>query len=283
MNGQNSMRLGLAIPAVLTAGIITGGDIARAADIPVKAPAQVATVYSWTGFYVGGHAGYGWSDASATLEGLLNGVASPADAFFIGTPPIPNSYATRPRGFVGGGQLGFNYQAGKWVAGIEADYSYAKVNGEDSYSNSFTFAFLGINRNVLFAQSQSLDRLATIRARLGFTPVDTLLIYVTGGAAFARVHFSTSSTFLPISAIASFSGTGSANLTGWTAGAGAEYALSRNWSVKLEYLYVDLPDTSVLGIPTPSFPGVFTRANFDNDLHQVRAGLNYKFDWAVSR
>ena len=81
--------------------------------MPVKAPVQVAAVYNWTGFYFGGHAGYGWNDASATLEGLTNGVPLPANVFFNpGTPPVPNSYATKPHGFLGGGQLGFNYQVG---------------------------------------------------------------------------------------------------------------------------------------------------------------------------
>ena len=108
------------------------------------------------------------------------------------------------------------------------------------------------------------------------------MVYVTGGVAFARVHFSTTSAFLGIGGT-TYSGADSADLTGWTAGAGAEYALSRNWSVKLEYLYVDLPDTSVVGFPSPPTPAFRTRAHFENNLHQVRAGLNYKFDWAASR
>ena len=108
------------------------------------------------------------------------------------------------------------------------------------------------------------------------------MIYATGGVAFARVRFSTTSAFLGLGGT-TYSGASSADLTGWTAGAGAEYALSRNWSVKLEYLYVDLPDTSVVGIPSPFTPPFRTRAHFENNLHQVRAGLNYKFDWAASR
>lgn len=277
------MRLGLIIPATLVACVLAGGGVAGAADMQVKAPVRAAaTVYNWSGIYVGGHAGYGWSDANATLEGLTNGVPSPANVFFTGTPTIPNSYATKPHGFVGGGQLGFNYQAGKWVAGIEADYSFANVDGDETYSNTYTSGGPPVTRNVLFTQSQSLDRLATVRARLGFVPIDPLLIYVTGGVAFARVHFATTSAFLGLGGT-TYSGSGSADLTGWTAGAGAEYALSRNWSVKLEYLYVDLPGTSVVGFPSPPTPAFRTQAHFENNLHQVRAGLNYKFDWAASR
>jgi outer membrane immunogenic protein len=268
--------------ATLSLGLISiegGLEAARAADIPrampVKAPVVVAPAYSWSGFYIGGHAGYGWSDATARLEALVDGVPMP---LIPGDPPIPDSYKTNPKGFIGGGQIGFNHQFGRYVAGIEADVSFSGINGSGTYTGLFISGGPPVTRTVVSTHSQKLEWLATIRGRLGFTPVDTLLIYATGGVAFARVESETTLAFLGFSG-ATYNGSGSANLTGWTAGGGAEYGISRNLTVKFEYLYVDLPKTSVVG--STINPPFQTQAHFEHNTHVVRVGLNYKFNWAA--
>ena len=146
-------------------------------------------------------------------------------------------------GFVGGGTLGYNIQSGQFVWGIETDISYSDVNGR-------TLTNCGGGCVV------SSDWLWTLRGRIGMD-FGGWMPYFTGGLAVAD-------GFGRVAGISS-----SDTLTGYTLGGGLEVKLDRNWSVKAEYLFVDLGD---LRVPTPA-P---VRADFD-EMHIVRAGINYKF------
>ena len=140
-----------------------------AADMPVKATA--VPYVSWTGLYAGLNAGYAWGDQPINLTGdppIIQG------AFL--TPAGISSVAGDPKGFVGGAQIGYNWQAGRMVYGLEADFDAAHV----ASSQDIGF-FVGIPRTI--HGEQNLDWLSTFRARLGYTPVDRLLIYATGGLA----------------------------------------------------------------------------------------------------
>jgi outer membrane immunogenic protein len=211
--------------------------LAAAADLPSRgyapAPVYAAPIFTWTGFYIGLNAGYGGDKNTYSINGFGN-VASITSG-----------------GFIGGGQIGYNYQfAGTaFVLGLEADLQATNIEGK--------ITILGIGLG------SKLDYLGTVRGRLGYAFTDRALIYATGGLAYGRVKTN-------VANIISFGGSN----TGWTAGAGIEYALTQNWSLKTEYLYVDLGSKSSL-----LFPGL--SVGVKNREHIVRAGLNYRFNWGA--
>jgi len=145
-------------------------------------------------------------------------------------------------GYIAGGQIGYNLQAGSIVYGLEADISATDISG-----SSFT--------NCLAGCSSSLDYLGTIRARLG-VDMGGFMPYLTAGFAYGDANASSGGL------------SASDTLTGWTAGGGVEMKLSQNWSIRGEYLYVDLGHLNV--------PAAATRADFD-DIHIIRGGVNFKF------
>src|SRR5262245_959021 len=117
--------------------------------------------------------------------------------------------------------------------------------------------------------SSRYDWLGTVRGRAGYA-MDRTLFYATGGFAYA--HFS-QQYFDSVHGTQGLNGT----KTGWTVGGGVEYAINRNWSVKVEYLYINLPDTSLTTIFTQGGSGSTATFNFKNDLNIVRLGVNYRF------
>jgi outer membrane immunogenic protein len=229
--------------AGVTSLVLTGGalasDLPNSKGPPVYAPPPV---FSWTGVYVGINAGYG---------GDLLSLGADGPGGFPGGASIPVN------GFLGGGQVGFNYEipgsavAGtNFVVGGETDFDGSTVGGTQTLTAAGPV-------------TGKLDWLGTARARLGLA-FGNVLPYVTGGFAYARENVSQSAP------TAWSIGT---TPTGWTAGAGLEYAFTRNLSVKAEYLYVDLSRTS--GVIPES--GIFQTAH--PTLNVVRAGLDWKFDW----
>lgn len=269
------MKQGFLI-AVVTA--VLGATSAQAADIAARPYAKappLAPAYHWTGFYVGANAGYGWNAGPVTLDptpGL-------APVFF----PVlanANSGVGKARGAIGGIQAGYNWQRENHLLGVEADFSGSGVRA--SHDSVFP---VGVDRFV--HTEQKLDWLATVRGRAGLLATPALLVYATGGLAFGQVE--TSATFtatVPNNVPACIAGAvgicmGASETTtkfGWTAGAGAEYALGSNWSVKAEYLYVDLADSTTTGVDARfAAPGPGLVARNDNEFHIVRGGLNYRF------
>lgn len=218
---------------------------ARAADMPVKAPVPKA-VYNWTGFYLGGHFGYG------------------GGSFGPGTNPLPEQGVFLPHsvtGLIGGFEAGYARQFSNHVVlGIEADASFTSpLDGPALTPAPF-------NTNI--------DYVGTVRGRAGYA-VGTVMPYVTGGFAWGHSHVNINDA-----AGAVVSSPGQYQF-GWTAGAGVEFAVSGNWSAKVEYDYIDLArrmyDLSAFGLP-----GV----NVDPNIHLIKLGLNYRFGdtppWAVS-
>ena len=260
-------------------GAICITSIASAADLPRKAPvaAPIAPpVYSWTGFYVGGHVGALWIRSIGRWDPL------PSVAFFGEFPNIGNLNDTA---FVGGLHAGYNWQfAPSWVAGIEGDWSW--TNSESSFTQPWHF--IGVNfvnptirPNALTSMSLGFDWLATIRGRIGYLVTPTALLYFTGGGAWAGVDYTASANNEPPStyvSTASFSKT----VSGYVLGGGLEWAFLNHWSVRAEYLFYHL-NTGANVIAPNSGPGVFVPAissGFvwnDTDLHTVRIGGSYKF------
>jgi outer membrane immunogenic protein len=237
---------------------------AQAADMPVKAVATQAPVFSWTGWYVGTNVGYGWGRDSQdpfciTPAGVLGGT---------GCTILPENNLS-PQGWLGGGQFGFNYQAGVWVLGLEADIQAAKIEDSTSLAGTFPTVGGGTAAATLLA-SQSIDWFGTVRGRVGWT-FDRALIYATGGLIYGRVTASQNVVFGPT---IQYPSSASATNTGWTAGGGIEYAFHPKWTGRIEGLYYDLGSlTSSFLLPITGF----TRgANYEFSGFLVRIGANYR-------
>jgi outer membrane immunogenic protein len=254
--------LGIVAAALTSLGL---AQSASAADLPRKAPMAapiVAPVYNWTGFYVGVHAGWGRSESDASTTFL----PSPA-----GFGLAPFTLSNDGDGFLAGGQIGFNYQISSWVVGLEADLSWTDINSTTAAGPLTPFGGGAPLAGTSYASSSDMNWFGTVRGRLGFA-ANNLLVYVTGGVAFADVDHATATAVLgPI-----FAGSTSETLAGWTIGGGFEWGLAPNWSLKAEYLYYDLGDTTVTGV-NAFFPGAAVVTTFDNDGHILRVGVNYRF------
>jgi len=299
-----------------SAGAIALSGAALAADLTRPPPAPVFTPPPppiWTGFYIGLNAGGTWT--SSTSDDVTT---VPIAAFTGNTFPGPTSRAaalaatgTVPvseGGFIGGGQVGYNYQFGpSFVAGIEADIQ--GIAGSHGSSSRFgavdALSSLGLPGNfatALTTVDSNVDYLGTVRGRLGWLFTPTLLLYGDGGLAYGGVSSETSISGQNIGVNLglccgnpTFFSSGSLSNTrvGWTAGGGVEWLFLPNWSLKVEYLYYDLGSiTYSAGFPAPiaRAPGVIapgtviyalaSQASTRFDGNIVRAGINYHFNWA---
>lgn len=256
----------------LAAVSLLSASSAFAADMPVKArPAPpVVAVYNWTGFYIGGNAGYGWGDEDVALAPTNNAASI---AFFAGTFPafIPNAVSPKPEGWLAGGQAGYNWQTGRFVFGLEADLQGADINGTVNTSV--------LPGPIISQTRQRLEWFGTVRGRAGFTLVDTLLLYGTGGLAYGSINH----RFFTANSAGAFATTDITNQrTGWTAGAGFEWGFASNWSVKGEYLYIDLGSQTFATLPGGTTPvGASIDSTFRDKFHTARVGINYRFGGPV--
>jgi outer membrane immunogenic protein len=205
-----------------TALSLVAASSAFAADLPVKAPYAPAPVATWTGFYAGVNLGGGWAN---TNDGLGSGDLS---------------------GFVGGGQVGYNWQLGQFVLGVEGDFQGTTQKKTDTVG--------------AISVEQKLPWFATVRGRLGYAP-GPVMFYVTGGAAWANYELSASAGGLSIS--------DNSTQSAWTVGGGVEWMFLPHWSTKVEYLYVDTGNKNV------TLFGVTGNARAQDNI--VRVGLNYHF------
>lgn len=241
-----------------------GTVAAQAADLtyepapPVEAPAP----FNWNGLYLGIHGGYGGGDFDTEYH----------DRTKIGE--AISTWDSSPSGAFGGFQVGYNYQFDRaWLLGVEADFSLANlkddlttVTGDDEIGES------------TISKSVEVEWFGTLRGRAGYV-YDRALIYATGGAAYGSIKGSRVGSYGFGSVIESVSEDWSKSETkwGWTVGAGAEFGISKNVTLKLEYLYVDLGSVEFgrEGIFYSNDP--LAVAEFDAAFHTVNAGLNYKF------
>ena len=255
---------------IAAAGLLIAGSVADAADMPAKAPAYKAPppviAYRWTGFYVGLNAGYNWANVDVDWLYAPGFPSAPAD---IAAATAGAVGTLHPKGFTGGGQIGYNWQITNVVLGAEADVEY--LGGSDS--RFVNLAAVGLPAGTTQTETVKSRWLATFRGRLGWA-LDRVLVYATGGLAVGRISYSDLATYtLGLQQSASSDTT----KAGWTAGAGIEYAITPNWTVRGEYLYVDLGSTSYTSVFTPSPAAVITH-NHDYKTNIARFGLNYKFN-----
>jgi outer membrane immunogenic protein len=255
---------------------VVAGALASACTLalPPTALADPPT-YGWSGAYAGLHAGYGWGHNKAHLVSVLDGV--PMSLPSLELEEIPSTYRFNSSGILGGWQAGINQQIGRLVLGIEADGSYTGLKGDTTATGLVTSGTPATTSTFISTQSHRMNWLATLRARFGYTPSKALLLYATGGLAVGNVTDSVLLQFISTGG-STFFGARSVTLAGWTAGAGAEYRLSRNWTAKVEYLYFDLGNTTISGrdVRFPNQP-FQEQSRFDHSGHIVRIGVNYRF------
>lgn len=245
----------------LSLGIVSG---ASAADLPAKSrPYVEAQVFSWSGFYLGLHAGYGWGSNNWNPRGIFE---DPTGNLAVG-PLKPKT-----DGVLGGVQAGANYQFASWVFGIEADL--AVMHGKGSSDGPFFQGGLPLPGSTTTATSQ-IEWLALFTGRAGYA-FDRTLFYVKGGIAAAETKDNfTVSLAGPLSQFTDF-GTKNNTQVGWTIGGGIEHAFAPNWSAKIEYNYVDLGTTSETFTAVAPL-GLTIRQDIEHTLQIVKVGANYRF------
>ena len=256
-------RILMAAALTLAAGEqLMAADLPPAPAPPPRAPATyvptIAPVYNWTGIYIGGNIGYQWAS-----QGTIT------DSFGVDYTVGRASNGS----FLGGGQVGANYQINALVIGVEGDFEWAANHNNNGNGVTIPGTVPGFGGQVI--QVTSNNRwLTTLTGRFGFA-ADRVLFYAKGGGAWVG-----NSNFTVTNATTNFSvatSSGSSN-TGWTAGAGVEWAFAENWSTKLEYNYVGLSNTTYTVPATAPFGlanDVFSVGS--RNIQTITAGINFIF------
>ena len=288
----------LLISSITALGLI--GTHAFAADMAVKAPAPApAPVYNWTGWYAGVNAGASFGNVKTDFN------VTPV--VLAGTPFSPGfgfSDTNYPNGFIGGGQIGYNWQYSPLiVVGLEADFQGALERDSSTLSNSFSFPLLGtpgVTGTAVTDYTTKIEWFGTARVRIGYVWGNgNVMSYLTGGLAYGKVDLEGTNTVSGaiVNSTGAFSVTqafGHSQVnTGWVVGYGTEGVIdfwgARNWTWKIEGLYMDLGHLDTTGVATrtssnidcdgtcPTSGGqVATHSHFTDGI--LRAGLNYKFN-----
>ncbi len=233
-----------------------------------------AGTYNWTGFYGGLNMGGVKNDSKYTVS-PSGDFLTPADALHDpALNPLRTDSGDLDSGaFTIGGQIGYNYQFGCFVFGLEMDFNYSDMDESRPVDRKLVSP---LNGSFIYTVSQKIDYFGTFRGRLGFTPADRLLVFGTGGLAYG--HVSSHSDILFTSGTDGYLGSSSGIRTGWAAGAGGEYALTKCLTIKLEYLYIDLGSKDyTYGQQFQQFAGFTYTTQLDTAEHVIRVGLNYKF------
>jgi outer membrane immunogenic protein len=285
---RTSTLKAIAVSAFAAMAVTSAASAADLAARPyTKAPVMVE-VWNWTGFYIGGNAGYSWGRSNTDVS-YFNSVT--------GVPIVPPAGSITGAGFdmngaIAGGQIGYNWQSSNWLFGLEADAQWSDERGSAAYRCAatavggvclpgLTFLPAGVTGSSL-AVNQSLEWFGTVRGRAGVLVTPQVLLYATGGLAYGSIK--TSGAFAgvaPNGVAVAVAGSSSDTRIGWTVGGGIEGKITTNWSAKLEYLYMDL-DNFRAGSFTLA-PGSLIAANVDSRFrdHILRAGINYTFGGPV--
>jgi len=221
---------------------------AAAADLPIKAPPPVVPPqFGWSGFYIGANIGAGWENfkITETFSGL-------------------RFESTAANSFVGGGQIGFNYQVSPFfVLGVEGF-----IDGVASRGNNSAALISPIVGSV--TATANSDWVSTLAGRIGFTSpgFDHWLFYAKGGGGWVQTSATITASAVPVT----FSG--SRTVSGWMAGAGIEWALATNWTARIDFQFIGLESTSL----TSGF-ALDTFSTRNANVQAVTVGVNYLFNW----
>lgn len=233
----------LSTAALVALAIATPAAAAdMAARMPMKAPPMVAPIWNWTGFYVGVNGGYGWGRNNWNLV----------------SPVVGNEGSFNFDGATVGGQIGYNWQVGQWVFGLEAQGNWADLTGS-------RISLIGVPATTI---GTNVDAFGLFTGRLGYA-FDNVLLYAKGGAAVQSIDFTQSN----------ITGAVATNQTRWggVVGAGLEYGFSPNWSVAFEYNHIFRTSRDV---PFATIPASVDRIRLDTDLFTGR--INYRFGGPVA-
>ena len=285
-----------------TAAIGLAANLATAADLPRKAPAPIVQppppLWNWTGFYLGGNFGAGWSRQQFGNEDSDFGSFDNTNAGFGSHNGV---------GPTGGFQVGYNWQFANSpiVVGLEGMFNFASIRGNSNNSasaaNSFvtgdgdTFHFVNTSFNSQF--SSKVKDIALLTARLGLAsgPQDRTLWYIKGGGAWAKTNYTlnartnttksildTADPSLETITTTSFhSFQQSRSRWGWTVGTGVEFGLWNNWSTRIEYDYLNFSNSNVSDSTFTNFCNT-GNCGFKQEIHLVTIGLNYRF-WGLGK
>lgn len=243
-------------------------QVVLAADMPVKARiAPAAAPFSWAGFYVGGNVGYSWGDWDASSNQEVYNFESRTDS--------PNG-----DGVIGGLQFGYNFQSGQWVYGIETDIQWSGERRTHSWTDPGSVC--NVDQDFIPPEcdgglgslsSEWKLRCGTLRGRAGILIAPAWLAYITGGLAYGEAEYNFH--FSQPGFGTNYTLTNSVTNAGWTLGGGVETRVADRWTVKVEYLYIDLGSQTINTVDNDGHP--FTIENKIRD-NIVRAGLNYKLN-----
>ena len=265
-------------------------SVAGAADLPFKT-STVAPVpaFSWTGLYLGIGGGTGWGsneytwNQDATLAAVAAQMPNPGTLPQLG----PTQGSLPLSGGFFGGQLGGDWQIERAVLGIQADAHWADIQGHGSCFDAGAVATAGLS----FACNDKVSSFGTVTPRVG-AAIDHALIYAKGGWAWEFGQHSLNPT-APFNVMggnnsqASITAASSSQFrTGWTFGAGVEYAFAQNWSAFVEYNYFDFGTKSANSTHLFSQPNnvpvsfvIPIQATATERFNIVKAGINYRFNW----
>jgi outer membrane immunogenic protein len=288
--------LTIAFFAVCSLAIAGPEAISSGKEMKEVAPAPAPSGCNWTGLYLGINGGYNWleHDSIDTVSrdifgnpGLGGGPAFGVAAANLATFSFDNSN----NGFIGGGQIGYNWQYWRFVFGPEADIDGVPDNADTTGASTVT-GVPGFAANTITQTadvSRAFNYIGTVRGRIGFAVTPCLLVYGTGGFAYGEAYGKTAIVQQitgPSLVPNPYGGTGkfSDTLTGWTAGGGVEWMFWHHWSIRAEYLHYEFGDVSYNVRPLNNFntagtlfttTAPTTTSNFNGN--EVRGGLNFHF------
>jgi outer membrane immunogenic protein len=262
---------------------LVGAAIVASTAAFAKEGVRILALFNWSGFYAGLDAGGAWYDGgSIVTSSNVAAIIPPANIVAIPTSSSNSS------SFTAGGLTGYNYQIGRIVLGAETDFNYIDLKSQRMGSTTITLPLpcpvcVSFPETLSAASYNKIDWYGTMRARLGFLPFDRLLLYGTGGLAYGKVETSKLESAVFSGGLITnrfWLGDNSDIKLGWTAGMGAEYALTAQITVRAEYLYVDLGQSSA----TATFQGtdplqseIYYTASRDNKFSVVRAAVSFRF------
>jgi outer membrane immunogenic protein len=268
-----SLLLGAPLAALVGVASVPAADLTP--KTYVKAPAALAPAYDWTGFYVGVNGGGAWARTDVGLGILDNIYNAQATALVLGN----GNYRINEGGGLAGGQFGYLWQSGAFVGGLEGSIDW--MGTRQSVTQNPVPVSFGFRPFYTFSDSVKTDWLALLLGRAG-VDFNGWLPYVTGGLAVTHVSYS--SVFTDVETLLSSNASISQTRAGWAVGAGLEYRIAHNWSLRGEYLYADFGSISGTSPLVPAFGRVLITPPTTSFQHSVglreniaRVAVSYHF------